>query len=141
MREGIMKVKVLVAIALAAILSLAYNSGANAQAFSVTVSIDENGNGQLTNSAGFSGAMQFALQADPGPGGLASALTYSLLNPPGLVAGDLILLDPSLLVSDIIRFNPDESIAGAVGAIVFYSILGEGSLADTGFLRRYTPMT
>src|SRR6516162_7799986 len=52
--------------------------------------IDENGHGTLN---GFQGPQPepFALQTDPGPGGLANALTYSLLNPPGLTAGDLLI--------------------------------------------------
>ena len=83
------------------------------------------------------------IQADPGPGGLPNALTYSLLNPPGLVAGDLVLLEPgSDLFSDVIRFNPNEVCAGGTtGCLVFYSDNFDGvdALADTGFpLALYT---
>lgn len=76
--------------------------------------------------------------SDPGPGGLASAFTYAGLgNPPSLVAGDLILLDPgTLTTSDIIRFNA----RGAGGnpnydaSLVFYSIVDPtvNAPADTG---------
>jgi len=106
--------------------------GAFAQAFSVTITVDENGNGRFTNTAGFSSALPFALLPDPGPGGRASAATYGLLNPPGLTAGDLVLLDPGVFTtSDIIRFNPGEN----GGSLVFYSdnLDGVDALADTGF--------
>src|SRR5262249_45896373 len=99
--------------------------------------VDENGNGTLTNTAGFSGTLPSAMLADPGPGGLASALTYGLLNPPGLVAGDVLLVEPGGggLLSDLIRFNANQGIAGTTGTLVFYSdnLDGAGDKADTGF--------
>lgn len=52
---------------------------------------------------------QVLLAFDPGPGGLASALTYSGLgNPPSLVAGDVLVFEPGIgnTLSDVIRFNP-----------------------------------
>jgi hypothetical protein len=79
-------------------------------------------------------------RADPGPGGLASALTYNLLGPPSLVAGDVLiqeLIGAELVLSDIIRFNPagtgDNSSYPA--SLVFYSDNGGGVAgpADTGF--------
>jgi hypothetical protein len=49
-------------------------------------------------------------------------LTYSLLNPPGLTAGDVLLQDgiggPIL---DVVRFNPSEACSGGTGCLVFYS--------------------
>jgi hypothetical protein len=122
---------------LGGLLSAFLLSSAHAQ-FSITITLDENGHGNFTNTNGFSSVLPFALQADPGPGGLAAALTYGLLNPPGLTAGDLILLEPGTngLVSDIVRFNPSETIAGTIGALVFYSDktdAGDTDLADTGF--------
>src|SRR5271166_6153289 len=60
------------------------------QAFSVSIVVDENGNGRLTNTAGANIALPFALQNDPGPGGLDNVLTYSLVSPPGLTAGDVL---------------------------------------------------
>jgi uncharacterized protein (TIGR03437 family) len=42
--------------------------------------------------------------ADPGPGGLASVLTYPLQNPPSLVFGDVQLTGPNG-VTELIRFN------------------------------------
>jgi hypothetical protein len=86
------------------------------------------------NSNGFNQPLPFSVTADPGPGGLPNALTYGLLNPPGLVAGDLLLLEPGPLgvISDLIRFNPQQN----GGSLVFYSDTGDGTpspLADTGF--------
>ena len=123
------------------IFALPFN--ANAQGFSVTVTVNENGNGNLTNTAGASIALPFSMQQDPGPGGFPFALTYSLLNPPGLVAGDVVLLEPgSLIISDLLRFNPQETCAGgAVGCLVFYSDFEDApdALADIGIpTARYT---
>ena len=104
--------------------------------FSVTVHVGENCNGRLTNSAGFSGVLPCAVTADPGPGGLPNAVTYDLLNPPGLTAGDLIILEPGGGISDIIRFNPSQiGAGGGAGTLVFYSdnVDGIEDLADTGF--------
>jgi hypothetical protein len=102
--------------------------------FSVTITVDENGNGRLTNTAGANLLLPFAVQHDPGPGGL-NALTYGLTNPPGLTAGDLFLTDPGCggCISDVIRFNPSETISGTTGVLVFYSAdVAGGSLADVG---------
>jgi len=109
-------------------------TSASAQAqFSITISLDENCNGSITNTSGFFSALPCSLLTDPGPGGLASALTYGLLNPPGLVAGDLILQEiAGGFNSDIIRFNPTQN----GGSAVFYSDNLDGpplDLADTGF--------
>ncbi len=107
---------------------------------SVTITVDENGHGLLTNTAGFSGALPFALQNDPGPGGLSGVLTYSLLNPPGLTAGDVLFdgpgtIEPGLFGGgDVVRFNPAEvCTGGTIGCLVFYSdnVDGFDSLADT----------
>jgi hypothetical protein len=57
-------------------------------------------------------------------------MTYNLLNPPGLVAGDLFLLDADCnCILDVIRFNPQQN----GGSLVFYSdnIDGFDDLADT----------
>ena len=109
-----------------------------AQGIAITLTIDENGAGRLVNTTGFTAPLPSALLPDPGPGGLPAALTYGMLDPPGLVAGDLILLEPpGSQVSDIIRFNPNQN----GGSLVFYSDITDGadSLADTGFpLALYT---
>src|SRR5712671_3785266 len=69
-------------------------------------SVDENGVGVLN---GFNGpqAEFFGFRNDTGPGGLSNVLTYDLFNPPGLVAGDVLLTDNGFLL-DVIRFNPNQ---------------------------------
>jgi hypothetical protein len=107
---------------------------ASAQGFSVTIRVDENGNGFFSNTAGFTSPLPGFLAPDPGPGGLPSVLTYDTLNPPGLVSGDVLLVDPSGLVLDVVRFNADEvNPSGNVGSLLFYSdnIDGFDSLGDT----------
>jgi hypothetical protein len=100
------------------------------------ITLDENGNGSLVFPPGAPVPVPGVLAADPGPGGLLSALSYNLLGPPGLLAGDLILLEPGgLNISDIIRFNPAGT--GTVlypASVVFYSdnLDGVDALADTG---------
>lgn len=118
----------------AAAFAMAPLTMAHAQSFSVTITVDENGNGLFTNTAGFSGTLPFDLQADPGPGGLSSVLTYSLLDPPGLTEGDVDLFDLNGTLSDVIRFNPNETCTDlSTGCLLFYSnpIDGFDSLADT----------
>lgn len=94
--------------------------------FSVSISVDENGNGHFTNTNSFDSSLPASMTADPGPGGSASALTYGLLSPPGLTAGDLFLDDSPGVISDVIRFNPSEN----GGSLVFYSGDNLGALAD-----------
>jgi len=112
------------------------SSGQALAQFAVTITDDENGNGNLSNTNGVFVPLPSGLAPDPGPGGLASALTYDLLSPPGLVAGDLLLLEPGQngVVSDIIRFNTSSPFSGG-GSLVFYSDTDDVplSLADVGF--------
>jgi hypothetical protein len=125
-----------------AVLSLAASllaTGGNVLAANIpTISVDETGPGTLRFPGGPNFALPGVLALDPGPGGLSSALTYDLLGPPALVAGDVLLLEPGLgVLTDIIRFNP----AGTGGnpgypaSLVFYSDAFDGgnSLADRGF--------
>jgi hypothetical protein len=115
-----------------AVLLTAAGSTVHAQVFTITITVDEDGHGTLTNSNNFFANLPFAVQPDPGPGGLPNALTYNLLGPPGLVVGDLLLFEPGSLgqLSDLIRFN-----AAGNGSMVFYSDTTDGadSLADVGF--------
>ncbi|MHB8530601.1 MAG: PEPxxWA-CTERM sorting domain-containing protein [Caulobacteraceae bacterium] len=129
-------VKSFAGVAAAVVAMAMLPAAASAQAFSVSVTVDENGHGALTNTSGFESALPWALQNDPGPGGLNNVLTYDLLNPPGLVAGDVLLQDgvggPIL---DVLRFNPTETVTGTTdaGSLVFYSdnVDGFDSLGDT----------
>ena len=114
-------------LVLAAPVLLCFAAAAHAQ-FSVHITVDEQGNGLFTNTNGFDQTLTGFLAPDPGPGGLSSALTYSLLNPPGLVSGDALIFDPGgVTFSDVVRFNASN------GTLVFYSnpLDGFDSLADT----------
>jgi hypothetical protein len=106
-------------------LSFLFISAAQAQL--ADLSFDENGVGSISTGAGTFPTLGF-LAPDTGPGGLASALTYSLLQPPALVTGDLLILELGGSLSDLIRFNPS-------GTLVFYSVSANGAHApaDTGF--------
>jgi hypothetical protein len=98
------------------------------------ITVDENGNGTLLFPGSPPVPTHGALAADPGPGGLASVLTYNLLGPPALVAGDVLMTDGGGL-QDVVRFNP----AGTGGnpaypaSLLFYSdnLDGFDSIGDT----------
>jgi hypothetical protein len=97
---------------------LALSQPANA----VTITVDENGNGGLPSS----------LRNDPGPGGLAGVLTYSLGGSfGGIIPGDVLMTDAGLL-GDVVRFNLDPILGPA---LVFYSdvvgVDGFDARADT----------
>ena len=102
-----------------------------------TFSFHENGNGKLELPLLFGGGVipiAGTLMSDPGPGGLTSALaftTHPRVNP--FPAGDVILLDASGNVSDILRFDPATgSAAPFTQLIFFYSNDQHSLLADTG---------
>lgn len=102
-----------------------------------TFSFHENGQGKLELPDLFGGGVipiPGALISDPGPGGLANALaftTHPQVNP--FPTGDVILLDASGHVSDILRFDAATgSAAPFTQLIFFYSNDPGGLLADTG---------
>jgi len=99
-----------------------------------TFSFHENGQGKLELPIGVVIPLLGALTTDPGPGGLLSALAFTAhpqVNP--LVVGDVVLLDASGHVSDILRFDEATSSAsGLTQLIFFYSNDHGGLLADTG---------
>jgi hypothetical protein len=101
--------------------------------FFVDIFFDENCHGNFINSAGTNFALPCSLQNDPGPGGLNNVPFFAISNPPGLIAGDLLITEPgTTMLSDILRFNP--TLQG--GGIFVYSDfeLGEArELADVGF--------
>src|SRR5438876_7536078 len=78
-----------------------------------TFSFHENGNGQLELPLLFGGGvipLPGTLTSDPGPGGLASALAFTAhpqVAP--FPVGDVVLLDASGHVSDILRLHPEAS--------------------------------
>jgi hypothetical protein len=72
--------------------------------------------------------------SDTGPGGLTSALAFTA-HPQAapFPEGDVVLMDASGDVSDILRFNPETNPGpGAAQLIFFYSNDHRGLLADTG---------
>jgi hypothetical protein len=101
-----------------------------------TFVMDENGNGEFFIGATPVTSFPGTLQADPGPGGQASALTYSFGSGGGIdfVAGDLAVFDGPLF-DDFIRFNPaGTGDPGYPASVVFYSNPVGGvfdSLADS----------
>jgi len=105
------------AIVVLGLLLLAFLSG---PAGAAIVTVDENGNGFFGNQP-----LQWAMQPDPGPGGLQSVLTYFL--PFTGVQGDMQLMEGAGgTVYDIVRFNGN-------GTLCFYSdnVGGSDALADT----------
>jgi hypothetical protein len=114
--------------ALSAALALLYCAGPARAQFAVDIYVDENGHGRLTNTAGFDATLAFTIGPDTGPGGLPTTLHYDLLDPPGLIAGDLLVSESGQIL-DVIRFN----VLPTGGELVFYSddLDGADSLADT----------
>src|SRR2546430_807433 len=112
-----------------------------AQGNNPLITVNEHGVGSLLFSGQVPISVPGVIAADPGPGGLPAALTYNLLGPPSLVAGDLIILEDlgltsAVVISDVIRFNPaGTGSAGYPASLVFYSDNSDGvdAIADTGF--------
>src|SRR2546422_10840648 len=97
----------------------------------IGTTVDENCVGTIDGFLGLQ-ALPCTRLNDPGPGGLVNAGTFNLINPPGLVAGDVLLSEvPGGPFSDVIRFNPQQN----GGSLVFYSdnTNGVDALADIGF--------
>jgi hypothetical protein len=98
----------------------------------INLYFDENCHGLINGFAGTQ-PLPCSMMADPGPGGLANALFYNLISPPGLVAGDLLVNEPGNGLSDLLRFNP--TLNG--GGVFVYSDVEPGDpkpdLADIGF--------
>ena len=95
----------------------------------------ENGQGTLQFPGGPATPLPGVLAPDPGPGGQPAALTFNLLGPPALIAGDLFLTELSG-ISDLIRFNPAGTGDNPAypASVVFYSLVdGDGALADVTF--------
>lgn len=118
-----------------AICGLGAASQASAN-YNPLITIDEFGNGTLDFCGpGCPGPLPGVLAPDPGPGGLSSVLTYDLLGPPSLTAGDLLLFDAGTGVfSDVVRFNDYDTggVPGYPASVVFYSnpMDGYDSAAD-----------
>jgi hypothetical protein len=86
------------------------------------ITVDEDGHGLLDFGPAGSTPMPGVLARDPGPGGLASVLTYDLLGPPALTAGDVLLRDSNGMILDVVRFNPAGTGSPSYRAsLLFYS--------------------
>jgi hypothetical protein len=108
--------------------------GASAVAQQRLYTFDENGHGMVKLDTGAVLPVVTFVGADPGPGGLASRLSY--FPGPHLTDGDLVLLEGGA-VTDVIRFN-DYQTGGNLNypaSVVFYSGADDGvdSLTDGGF--------
>ena len=129
------------ALAGAVVLSAAVVGVAQAQGFNPLITVDEDGHGTQQFPGQPTITMPGVLRADPGPGGLASALTYNLLGPPALTAGDLLIFLNGGR-DDLVRFNPAGTggVANYPASLVFYSSNLHGgidSLADTATPPRF----
>jgi hypothetical protein len=138
LRRGSSTISLLFALAVVCCLSSAAVAGSVPLLLTngnIGITVDENCNGTI-NGFGTS-ALPCGFAADAGPGGLATAMTYDLLNPPGLVVGDVLMSDPGCggCLSDVVRFNPD-------GTLVFYSDNTDGANAgaDTGLPTAFYPI-
>jgi hypothetical protein len=124
-------------IVLAVLFALAANANTLRAVPIPTFSFHEDGQGKLQLPPLFGGGvitLTGTLTSDPGPGGLASALAFTA-HPQAapFPEGDVVLLDASGHVSDILRFNPETNPGpGAPQLIFFYSNDHGGLLADTG---------
>jgi hypothetical protein len=105
-----------------AVAIVAVASGASASVHPL-VTVGENGLGSVDFCApGCPEFMPGVMAPDPGPDGAASALTYDLLSPPSLVAGDLLIYKNGVLHADF-RFNASDTSA------VFYAVTPPGGAA------------
>lgn len=119
-------------LAAAALLAIAATASAGP-----LITVDENGNGSM-DFAPVAGVFPVpaTFAPDPGPGGLALALTYDLTSLPGIVPGDVLIMEPDGNFSDVIRFNPAGNVdhPNDFQSLVFYSdnLDGADAFADTG---------
>jgi hypothetical protein len=86
----------------------------HADTVSIHITVDEYGVGTFTNNLDLNAVLTGSLQHDPGPGGLDNVLTYGLRGAP-VVAGDVLLSEPSGAIFDVVRFNSSN------GTLAFYS--------------------
>jgi hypothetical protein len=103
----------------------------------LTFNFDENGNGSINVNGGGFQNLPGSLLADPSNGGIP-ALTYLL---PGAVTpvgnGDVRIFENAglTILGDVLRFTDSQGRLTGITAdrMIFYSLLGGGALADTGF--------
>src|SRR6478672_2043076 len=101
-----------------------------------TFSFHENGQGkhELPPPIGIVIPLTGVLMSDPGPGGLASALAFTA-HPQAapFPEGDVVLMDASGHVSDILRFDLEKDPGPGLPQLIFFYSNDHGGLpADTG---------
>lgn len=117
------------------VFSAPYAYCENGETFPISIVVDEYGVGTFTNPLETI-PLPGVLQPDPGPDGLQSVMTYNLLGPPSLVAGDVLIFEgeDDGGFSDVIRFNPaGTGTPGYPASLLFYSdnVDGFDEPADT----------
>src|SRR3977135_533208 len=93
-------------VAVGLLLGITNNSSPQTRPLPASLTVDENGNALLVTPNTPPGGFFFngSLQADPGPGGLALALTYNLQGPTSVVAGDVLMQEVGgTAIQDIVR--------------------------------------
>jgi hypothetical protein len=99
-----------------------------------TFNFDENGNGSVSVNGGAFHPLLGSLRSDPSNGGFF-ALTYILPEP--ILTGTVLIYEDAAhtILGDALRFtNADGTFSGGIGdRMIFYSQVGGGTLADTGF--------
>jgi hypothetical protein len=103
------------------------------------ITFNENGNGTFMDGS----TLHWTIAPDPGPGGLPNTLTYLPLFGSDF-PGDLLIMEPTGELSDVVRFNIGET--SPAGTIVFYSEVPEDAaekpdLADVGLPMEFYPNT
>ena len=94
------------------------------------IAFDENGRATLTFPGGSPIPAPCSIQADAGPGGKPAVLFCSLLGPPSLVTGDVIITETGGGISDVLRF----AFVGPTAGFFIYSDNADGvdAIADVG---------
>lgn len=122
-----------------AISALTFSSTASAQVApppeTLLITLDENGHGTILVDGTTTIPLTGVLAPDPGPGGLSSVLTYTLVGGLTVVPGDVHLTDADFggAFLDVLRFNQTVGAVAIPGTILFYSdnVDGFDALADT----------
>jgi hypothetical protein len=128
-------------VAIAAALLFTTNAS-NATVSAPTFTFHENGVGQLELPNGAVITLAGILAADPGPGGLSSALVFTTHPQEGaaFTVGDVFLTGHGGIISDVLRFTPATSSGTGLTQLIFlYSNDGGGLLADVGLPAAFYP--
>ena len=117
-------------------------TASNATVSAPTFTFNENGVGQLELPNGAVIPLVGTLAADPGPGGLSTALVFTTHPQEGaaFIVGDAFLTGHGGTISDVLRFNPATSSGTGLTQLIFlYSNDAGGLLADVGLPAAFYP--